>query len=137
AAALASSECAFAHVGENFGYVTWRSYFAETLVRALSYRLQGAGPQPSPFIYEVSVGQTLMAYEQGELGFEEVVLAMLDGFREYVCAEDARGPIACPAPAIRLPSGTCLFLPGRAASDVPVAIYLHGMIEFPSLARLE
>lgn len=137
AAALASSECAFAHVGENFGYVTWRSYFAETLVRALSYRLQGAGPQPSPFIYEVSVGQTLMAYEQGELGFEEVVLAMLDGFREYVCAEDARGPIACPAPAIRLPSGTCLFLPGRAASDVPVAIYLHGMTEFPSLARLE
>lgn len=133
AAALESCECAYESVEEKYGYTTWGSYFAENLVRALSYRLEGReAPVGSGFLFEGPLTQMLASWEESEASFEDFVLVVLDKIREEAC--DATARPACPEPSQPLPSGTCLVLPEGADPDLPLAIYLHGMSTHPGHA---
>src|SRR5690606_23956834 len=71
-AALDSSACAYATVEQTYGYPTWRSYFAETLVRGLAYRLEGMkAPVPDPFPFLNQLIESLERWEGESLPFEE------------------------------------------------------------------
>lgn len=84
-AALASSACAFETVDETYGYTAWRSYFAETLVRSLSYRLEGVGPYDTGFPFERPLTEMLERWEGSGVPFEELVMEMLAALRERAC----------------------------------------------------
>lgn len=84
--ALEASACAFEMVRERYGYETWQSYFAESLVRALSYRLKGVAVRDTGFVFERELYDALVAWEAQEDGdFEEAVVQMLEGIRAGRC----------------------------------------------------
>lgn len=78
ARALDASACAFAKVQERYGYDSWRSFFAEALVRSLSYRLRDVPPRDTGLVWEAFLTERLRAYEsRPDQSFEEAVEAML------------------------------------------------------------
>lgn len=91
-AALASSACAFSTVARNYGYSTWGSYFAETLVRSLSYRLEKREAPDSDFPFERPLTEMLAQWEETDRPFDEAVLSTLHGIRERACEADAVRP---------------------------------------------
>jgi hypothetical protein len=84
--ALEASRCAFVPIAVHHGYNTWRSFFAEALVRSLSYRLQGIDALDTGFVFEAELAADLQRWEAGEgASFGEAVRGMLDGIRTRHC----------------------------------------------------
>lgn len=140
AAALHASACALDRIEARYGYEQWRWYFSEVLVRSLSYRLVGVPARDTGFVFEAELVAQLERWEASpDVPFEDAVVAMLGGIRERYCG--AEGPIEaalpCPAPQVRLASGSCLLLPAETNPDLPVAIYLHGMTTRPDTVLAE
>lgn len=85
-AALESSACAFAGVSDHHGYQEWGSYFSESLVRSLSYRLEGLPAFDPGFRFEAELYRELQAWEEGdEANFAQALIGMLDRIREAHC----------------------------------------------------
>lgn len=86
-AALTSSACAFETVADNSGYVEWPSYLSESLVRSLSYRLEGLPFRASGIRFEEELYRELEAWEEeSETDFAEALVGMLGRIREAHCA---------------------------------------------------
>lgn len=85
-AALDRSECAFASIESRFGYDHWRWYFGETLVRAISHRLEGRPSTGDDFPYQVWIDRQLEAWEASPTEpFDKVIVSLLDGLHANHC----------------------------------------------------
>lgn len=87
AAALKVSGCALDTIEQRRGYDTWRSFFAEALVRSLSYRLEGVPARDTGLVFEHELTASLEKWEATpEIPFEEAVVAMLNGIADQHCS---------------------------------------------------